>query len=94
MREITFEDLKKEIQKFQGKNLYVEVSTVIKTFITIKQCGIIIDNYRIILSDGEDGDVEIESELIKKIELSETGNNFYLKFGMGEMVTLNFDKSL
>lgn len=93
MREITFEDLKKEMEKFQGKDLYVEVSTLISTFIIIKKCRIVIDNYRIVLSDGEDGDIEIEIEPIIKIELSEEGNSFYLKFSMEEMVILVFDKN-
>lgn len=93
MKKISFEELKKEIQKFQGKQLYVDISTLINTFIIVKKCRIIINNYRIVLSDSQDVDIEIGIEPILEIESEEDGSIFNLKFGMGEMVTLDFDKN-
>lgn len=91
MEEITFDDFKNKIQKFQGKDLYLLIKTMIKATIIIEKCKIVINNYRIVFTDGKELDIEIDVEPISKVESSKYGNVFELKCDVGERITLDFD---
>lgn len=93
MEEITFDDFKNKIQKLQGKDLYLMIKTMITATVIIEKCKMVINNYRIVFTDGKELDIEIDVEPISKIEISKYGNIFELKFDIGEGATLNFDKN-
>lgn len=91
MQKITFEQFIAKILKYRNKDLYIDILTFVNTLIVIDKSKMIINNYRIIFTDGKDIDVEIDSEQISLIELSDYGNVFKLYFGIEGTITLNFD---
>lgn len=93
VNEITFDDLKNKIQKFQNKDLYLFLETIIKGTIIIEKSKILINNYKIAFTDGKELEIGIDVEPITKIEVSEYSNTFKLEFGIGEGATLNFDSN-
>lgn len=93
MHEISFEELKQEIQLYKSKDLYLTINTPIEVKSIIQKSNIIINNYEIFITDGKDLEICINVDVISKIEKSEDINSYTLNFDFNESAILHFDKN-
>lgn len=93
MNEISFEKLKQKLNELKGKCAYVNVDGNIKTLFIIETSEILINNYRMILTDGKDVDVEFNIDQFSNFYVSKFKNIFKLQSEELGDILIDFDKN-
>ncbi len=93
MEEIDFEEFKQRIEEFKGKCAYLSIDSWIKTLFIIEKSKILINNYRLILSDKKDIDIEFQIDQFSNFYVSEFKNVFKLQSEELGDILIDFDKN-
>lgn len=93
MNQIDFEEFKQRIDEFKDKCAYVSIDSSLKTLFIIENSKILINNYRIIFTDGKDVDVEFNIDQFSNFYISKFENDFKLQSEELGDILINFDKN-
>lgn len=91
MEEIDFEDFKQRIEEFKDKCAYLSIDSWIKTLFIIEKNKILINNYRLILSDKKD--IEFQIDQFSNFYVSKFKNVFKLQSEELGDILIDFDRN-
>lgn len=98
MERITYEEFKRCIYQFQEKDLYIHISSTIRTMITIDKCILYIKNDVLYIKSAfaeDDGtfDVEIDVNKVSNFYKMRYDSNLKLDFDDNMELIFDFDKN-
>ena len=92
MEEVNLEEFKILLNKINEKYIFVQIKGIINTTHIIESANILMNNFRIIITDKENQDIEINVETFYKFSISKNKNVYLLEIDELNIVKIEVDK--
>lgn len=92
MEEVNLEEFKILLNKINEKYIFLQIKGIINTTHIIESANILMNNFRIIITDKENQDIEINVETVDKFSISKNKNVYLLEIDELNIVKIEVDK--
>ena len=92
MNEINLEEFKNLVNNVNDKYIFLQIKGLINTTYIIECATILMNNFRIIVTDKENQDIEINIETVDKFSVSKAENVFEIDIDELNVVKIEIDK--
>lgn len=91
MQEVNFEEFKTLLNDIKNRYMFLQIKGLINTTYIIDSATILMNNFRIIVTDKENQDIEINVETVDKFSISKNRNVFILEIDKLNIVKIQID---
>lgn len=91
MQEVNFEEFKTLLNDIKNRYMFLQIKGLINTTYIIESATILMNNFRIIVTDKENQDIEINVETVDKFSISKNKNVFILEIDKLNIVKIQID---
>lgn len=91
MQEVNFEEFKTLLNDIKNRYMFLQIKGLINTTYIIDSATILMNNFRIIVTDKENQDIEINVETVDKFSISKNKNVFILEIDKLNIVKIQID---
>lgn len=92
MQEANLEEFKTLLNDIKDRYMFLQIKGLINTTYIIESATILMNNFRIIVTDKENQDIEINVETVDKFSISKNKNVFILEIDKLNIVKIQIDK--
>lgn len=92
MQEVNLEEFKTLLNDIKDRYMFLQIKGLINTTYIIDSATILMNNFRIIVTDKENQDIEINVETVDKFSISKNKNVFILEIDKLNIVKIQIDK--
>lgn len=92
MQEVNLEEFKTLLNDIKDRYMFLQIKGLINTTYIIESATILMNNFRIIVTDKENQDIEINVETVDKFSISKNKNVFILEIDKLNIVKIQIDK--
>lgn len=91
MQEVNLEEFKTLLNDIKDRYMFLQINGLINTTYIIDSATILMNNFRIIVTDKENQDIEINVETVDKFSISKNKNIFILEIDKLNIVKIQID---